>query len=252
LLKDHNFGLANVIMLVFSIGMFGSTFLMPMYLQNSLGYTAVQAGAVFLPVGIIQGIAAPFAGRMADKFNPKIPIMLGIVLLGISFLLNTRLSFLTEHSFIMLSLYIRGFAMGILFTPLSTISLLQIPREKMAQASGVANTIRQLGGSLGIAILATLLSTRVDYHTQMYGQAIQVTSPAYKTTVTQLQYSIQHQAGSSPSTAIKQSQALIASNLGKQAFIQGIDDDFMFAAFASLIGGIPIIFLRVRKKQIKQ
>jgi DHA2 family multidrug resistance protein len=203
-------------------------------------------------VGIIQGITAPFAGRLADKFNPKIPIILGIVLLGVSFLLNTRLSFLTEHSYIMLSLYIRGFAMGILFTPLSTISLMQIPREKMAQASGLANTIRQLGGSLGIAILATLLSTRVAYHSQMYGQSIQTSSPVYRTTVTQLGYSIQHQAGSSPVNAAKQSQALIASNLGKQAFIQGVDDDFMFAAFATLIGGIPIIFLRVKKKKKKE
>jgi DHA2 family multidrug resistance protein len=166
--------------------------------------------------------------------------------------MNTRLSFLTENSAIMLSLYIRGFAMGIMFTPLSTISLLQIPREKMAQASGLANTIRQLGGSLGIAILATLLSTRVAYHTQIYGQAIQANSPIYRTTVTHLQQNIQHQAGSSPAVALRQGQAVLMSSVAKQAFIQGIDDDFMFAAFATLIGGIPIIFLRARKKQIKQ
>lgn len=252
LLKEHNFGLANVIMLIFSIGMFGSTFLMPMYLQNSLGYTAVQAGAVFLPVGIIQGFTAPIAGRLSDKFNAKIPIMVGIILLFFSFYLNTSLSHLSEHPFIMLSLYIRGFAMGLLFTPLSTISLLNIPREKMAQASGLANTIRQLGGSLGIAILATLLSTRAVYHNQMYGQAIRSNSPAYRTAITQLQYRIEHQAGSTPSTAMKQSQAIVLSNVSKQAFIQGIDDDFMFAAFATLIGGVPIIFLRAKKKQKKQ
>ncbi len=251
LLKDHNFGLANLIMLIFSIGMFGSTFLMPMYLQNSLGYTAVQAGSVFLPVGIIQGFMAPLSGRLADKFNPKIPIILGILLLGFSFMLNTKLSYLTEHHAIMLSLYIRGLAMGMLFTPLSTVSLLQIPREKMAQASGLANTIRQLGGSLGIAILATLLSTRVAYHSQMYGQAIQATSPMYRTTVIQLQHNIEHQAGSAPSMAQKQGQAVLMSNLNKQAFIEGIDDDFMFAAIASLVGGIPIIFLRTKKKQKK-
>ncbi|TSA38882.1 MAG: MFS transporter [Porphyromonadaceae bacterium] len=216
-------------------------------------------------------VMLPTSGWMADRFGYKrmyfwglLLFTLGSLLCGMSVDENTLIlsriiqglgagtlqpPFLTEHSYIMLSLYIRGFAMGILFTPLSTISLLQIPREKMAQASGLANTIRQLGGSLGIAILATLLSTRVAYHTQMYGQAIQATSPAYRATVTQLGYSIQHQAGSSPSTALKQGQALIVSNLGKQAFIQGVDDDFMFAAFATLIGGIPIIFLRVKKKK---
>ena len=67
LLKNHNFGLSNLILIIFSIGMFGSTFLMPVYLQNTLGYTALQAGAVFLPVGIIQGIIAPVSGLMADK-----------------------------------------------------------------------------------------------------------------------------------------------------------------------------------------
>ena len=59
LLKNHNFGISMLILLIFSIGMFGSTFLMPIYLQNSLGYTALQAGAVFLPVGIIQGLMSP-------------------------------------------------------------------------------------------------------------------------------------------------------------------------------------------------
>ncbi len=252
LLKDHNFGMANLIMLMFGIGMFGSTFLMPLYLQNSLGYTAVQAGSVFLPVGLIQGFMAPVSGRFADKFNPKIPILLGVIILAVSFLLNTKLSWLTEHNFIMLSLYLRGFAMGLMFTPLSTLSLLQIPREKMAQASGLSNTVRQLGGSLGIAILATLLTTRVAYHSQIYGQAVQTSSPVYRTTVTGLQHSIEHKAGSSPGTAQKQGQAVLLGNISKQAFIQGIDDDFMFAALATLIGGIPIIFMRTRKKPLKQ
>jgi DHA2 family multidrug resistance protein len=252
LLRDHNFGLANIIMLIFSIGMFGSTFLLPMYLQNSMGYTALQAGAVFLPVGIIQGLMAPISGRMADRFNAKIPILVGIALLTFSFLLNTRFSFLTEKPFIMLSLYIRGFAMGLMFTPLTTVSLLEIPREKMAQASGLSNTVRQLGGSLGVAILATLLTSRVTFHTQMYGQAIQTDSPVYRTTVIHLQQSIAHRAGSSPAVAAKQGQYVLMSNLGKQAFIQGVDDDFMFAAIATLIGAIPIFFLRVKKKQIKQ
>ncbi|MDP4228154.1 MAG: DHA2 family efflux MFS transporter permease subunit, partial [Bacteroidota bacterium] len=69
LLGEHNFGICNIIMLLFGIGMFGSTFLLPLFLQNSLGNTAVQSGAVFLPVGIIQGTMAPIIGRVADKTN---------------------------------------------------------------------------------------------------------------------------------------------------------------------------------------
>ena len=135
--------MGNLVMLIFSIGMFGSTFLLPLYLQNSMGYTAMQAGSVFLPVGILQGIMSPVAGKVSDKFSPKIPMIVGVIVLGISFLLNAQLSHLTEHSFVMTSLYLRGFAMGIIFTPMSNLSLLTVPREKMAQASGISNTVRQ-------------------------------------------------------------------------------------------------------------
>jgi DHA2 family multidrug resistance protein len=250
LLKNRNFGIATLVIFIFGMGMFGSTFLLPIYLQSSLSYTAVQAGSVFLPVGIIQGIMSPISGKMSDKMNPKIPIIIGIALLTISFLLNSSLSFLTENHFIMLSLYLRGFAMGLLFTPLQTVALLQIPREKMAQASGISNTIRQLGGSLGIAILATVLSSRVNYHSQMYSQAIQPKSQIFINTARRLAYQMQHNLGSSFSNAAKQGQMIILSNVNKQAYIQGIDDDFLIAALITLLGVIPILFL-VSKRKIK-
>lgn len=251
LLMNHNFGISNLILIVFSIGMFGSTFLLPMYLQNSLGYTALQAGSVFLPVGIIQGIIAPVSGRISDRISPKLPILIGVVLLAFSFYLNSQLSWLTELKFIMLSLYIRGFAMGLMFTALSTISLSEIPREKMAQASAITNSIRQLGGSLGVALLATVLTSRVSFHSQVYGGELKQTSEVYQNTMTGLKYHLQHDAGSSPAVAGRQSQALLMSNLGKQAYVQGVNDDFLLAGIITLIGGIPIIFLHTKKIKIK-
>jgi DHA2 family multidrug resistance protein len=249
LLKNHNFGLGNIIMIFFSIGMFGSTFLMPVYLQNSMGYTALQAGSVFLPVGIIQGIVAPISGRISDKLNPKYPGMIGVILMAFSFFLNSRLSFLSEMHSIMISLYIRGFAMGLLFTALSTVTLLEIPREKMAQAAGISNSIRQLGGSLGVAILATLLTTRVSYHAQQYGSSINTSSEVFQQTTGKIRFHLQHNAGSSPSDASRQGQAILLSNLNKQAYIQGINDDFLLAGIITLIGGIPIIFLHTKKSK---
>jgi DHA2 family multidrug resistance protein len=249
LLKNHNFGLGNIIMIFFSIGMFGSTFLMPVYLQNSMGYTALQAGSVFLPVGIIQGIVAPVSGRISDKLNPKYPGMIGVILMAFSFFLNSRLSFLSEMHAIMISLYIRGFAMGLLFTALSTVSLLEISREKMAQAAGISNSLRQLGGSLGVAILATLLTTRVSYHAQQYGSSINTSSEVFQQTTGKIRFHLQHNVGSSPSDAIRQEQVILLSNLNKQAYIQAINDDFLLAGIITLIGGIPIIFLHTKKSK---
>jgi DHA2 family multidrug resistance protein len=247
LLSNHNFGLAALIMIFFSLGMFGSTFLMPVYLQNSLGYTALQAGSVFLPVGIIQGFIAPISGRISDRFNPKLPIIFGVILMAFSFYLNSKLSFLSEMKAIMISLYVRGVGMGLMFTALSTIALIEIPREKMAQASGISNSIRQLGGSLGVAILATLLTTRVNYHAQQYGLALNARSESYQQTTKNIRFYAQHQAGASPGDAAKYSQTAILSNINKQAYIEGINDDFLLAGIITLLGGIPIIFMHTKK-----
>ncbi|MDP4265803.1 MAG: DHA2 family efflux MFS transporter permease subunit [Bacteroidota bacterium] len=249
LFLNHNFGIVNIIILIFSIGMFGSTFLLPLYLQNSLGYTALQAGAVFLPVGIIQGLMAPIAGYAGDKSNPKIIIAAGVLLLTFSFYMNSSLSFLTEHDYIMTSLYIRGFAMGIIFTPLNTVSLARLPREKMAQASGLTNTIRQLGASLGVAILATILSSRVSFHSQIYNQSLNTRSTEYKKVSSNINYYLIKNAGSNNITGIRQGQTLIISNINKQAYIQGIDDDFLIAAIITILGVIPIIFIQTNKKK---
>jgi DHA2 family multidrug resistance protein len=186
---------------------------------------------------------------MSDKMNPKIPILIGILLLAVSLFLNYFLSFLTENPYIMLSLYIRGFAMGLLFTPLTAISLLQIPREKMAQASGITNTIRQLGGSFGVAILATFLSSRVNYHSQMYNQAIQPKSQVYANTTARLTYQMEHNLGSSYPKALRQGQMAVVANINTQAYIQGIDDDFFIATLITIIGVFPVIFLVVKKKE---
>jgi DHA2 family multidrug resistance protein len=248
LFKNYNFAVSNIIMFIFGIGMFGSTFLLPLYLQNSLGYTAIQAGSVFMPVGIIQGAVSPIIGKIADKTNAKVPIIFGVVLLAFSFYLNSNMSFLTEHNYVMASLYLRGFAMGIVFTPLMAISLLEIPREKMAQASGITNVIRQLGGSFGIAILATLLITRVSYHTEMFGESTNPRSEAYLTISSKIKQQIISHSGSSPAVAARQSQAMIVGQLSKESYITGIDDDFLVAGFFTLLGGVPVLFLRVKKK----
>ncbi len=251
LLKDHNFAISNIIMLIFGIGMFGSTFLLPLYLQNSLGYTAIQSGAVFLPVGIIQGAISPVAGRIADKVNPKMPVIVGIIALTLSFYINGFLSYLTEHSYIMFSLYLRGLGMGLMFTPLSAVALLDIPREKMAQASGLINVIRQIGGSFGVAVFATILTSRVSYHAERFGQAMQSHSPIFQQVTHNLTGYITHVAGSPAGDAIKQSQYLLFSNVSRQAFIQGVDDNFLLAAVITLIGGIPVVLLHTQKKKQK-
>jgi len=217
-----------------------------------MGYTALQSGAVFLPVGIIQGLISPIAGIFSDKVNAKIPLFTGIGLLVFSFYLNSDMSFMTERSFVMTSLYLRGLGMGMIFTPLSSLSLSTLPREKMAQASGITNTVRQIGGSLGVAVLSTLLTSRVNFHAQIFGGAVQSGSQMFQNTTQNIATYIQHNAGSSMPVAIKQSQSVIMSHVNLQAFIAGVNDDFMVAAALTAIGIIPIFLMHSKKKQLQK
>jgi DHA2 family multidrug resistance protein len=248
LLKDLNFGFTNIILFIFGLAMFGSTFLLPLYLQNSLGYTAYQAGLVFLPVGILQAFISPVAGILSDKINPKVPAFFGIIFMAFSLILNYYLSLYSEHSQIMLPLYLRGFAMGLLFTPLSTIALLNIPKYKMAQASGLFNIIRQLGGSFGIAILGTYFADRIVYHLTIYSESANRYSEAYKSIFYRMHSFVHQAAGGYAGDVVNKSHALIAKHLSDQAYIQAINDDFLIAGIVSIICVIPLFFLKIPKK----
>ncbi len=249
LFRDFNFAVTNGILFIFGLGMFGSTFLLPLYLQNSLGYTALQAGSFFLPVGLIQAFTSPVSGFIADRINPKIPGMLGICLLAFSLYLNSFLSLHSEHAQIMLPLIIRGFAMGLLFTPLSTLALSSVPRHKIAQAAGLFNVIRQLGGSFGVAFMGAMLTRRTLYHTAVFGQMIDPRSTVFKKTVSGLAGFSLHQLGGTYNDAVYRAQALLLSHVNKQAFVRAVCDDFFIAALISVAGILPVFFLRSTRRR---
>ncbi len=248
LLKNFNFAVSNVVLFLFGMGMFGSTFLLPIYLQNSLGYTPFQAGLVFLPIGILQGLSAPIAGIFSDKYSPKIPAILGLVLMAITFYQFSFLSFMTEKAQIMFPLYIRGFAMGILFAPLTTLAISEIPNHKMAQASGLFNVIRQLGGSFGVAIFGSILIQRTIFHGAMYGQQLNSNSDSYKQAIIRLQYHALQSTGGTTAAAATKAKSMIGQFAQKQAFIQAVNDVFLLAGVIILLSVLPVFLLKYSRK----
>lgn len=245
---DRNFGLANLMIFIFGIGMFGSTFLIPLYLQNNLGYSALQAGMFFIPVGIIQGFCSPIAGALGQRINSKILIASGLILMAFSFYLNIYLSFLTEKWYVMVSLCMRGIGMGILFTPLLTLSLANIRADMMAQASSVTNIIRQMGGSFGVAIFSHILTQRTNYHSQRYREELNYTGEVYRQTMDNLSAFAVQTAGVSGQTAQSVAEQMINKRLELEAYIGGINDDFYIGFIITLLSLLPIFWLNRIKK----
>ncbi len=248
LMKSFNYSMANIVLFIFGFSVFGSTFLLPLYLQNSLGYTAYQAGAVYLPMGLIQGVVAPMSGVLADRINPKLIALTGIVILAWSWYLNGFLSLFSMHSEIMFPVYLRGIGMGLIFTPLSTVALTDIKREKMAQASGLFNVIRQVGGSFGVAVIGTVLTERTLFHTALNGQAMQPYSPVYQHVMFGLRNFATGVLSGPVAVELQRAKALILSNAVRQAIVQATDDTFLFAFAVMIICVIPILFLRTKRK----
>ena len=171
LLGDRNFGVAMLVLMIFGVGMLGGTYLLPLYMQNGLGYTAIMAGMVFLPVGLIQGTLSTVSG-IVTRYIGSIPLMItGICVMTLSFWLASRFTAETHHSAIMIVLYLRGFGMGLTFAPLNIFSLKHLEQKDMAAASGIANSIKQLSGSIGIALLTAIMTSRIAYHTAAHDVA---------------------------------------------------------------------------------
>jgi DHA2 family multidrug resistance protein len=244
LFRNFNFSVSNAVLFIFGLGMFGSNFLVPIYLQNSLGYTPFQAGLVFLPVGLLLAITAPFAGMFADRFDARIPVVLGLGLLAFTFYKFSFLSLYSEKVQILAPLYIRGVAMGLLFSPLTTISISDIPNRQMAQASGLINVIRQIGGSFGVAIFGTILTRRTILHSALYGQQVNPYSETFQKAVAGLQHFAQHAVGGTLANAATQAKILLFSHVQQEAFVSAIDDVFILAAITVVVATVPVFFLR--------
>lgn len=249
LFRSHNFALGNIVMFIFGFGMFGSNFLLPIYLQNSLGYTPFQAGLVFLPVGIILGVTAPIAGIFTDRFGARIPAVIGLVLLAYTFYEYSFLSYLSMKSQIMFPLYLRGMALGLCMAPLTTAAISDIPNRRMAQASGMINVIRQVGGTFGVAIFGTLITRRTIQHAANYGQQIDQYSNAYQSTTTKLQYFARHATAGTFGQSAARARALIYKHVQDQAFISAVGEVFLLVGIIVLVSVIPVFFLRRVKRK---
>jgi DHA2 family multidrug resistance protein len=203
---------------------------------------------VFLPVGVLLGLTAPFAGIFSDKYNAKIPAAVGLILLAASLYQYSFLSQWSEYWQIMIPLYIRGVAMGLIFSPLTTIAIAEISNRKMAQASGLINVIRQIGGSFGVAIFGSILTRRIIYHSGIYGQQVGQNSESLKQTVMHLRHFVARVSGTAIHDAGLQAKILLGSFIHNQAFIRAVDDVFLLAAVTLIAAVIPVFFLRRRRK----
>jgi EmrB/QacA subfamily drug resistance transporter len=160
LFRNRTFAGANIVALLVTLAMFGVFFFMSLFVQQILGYSPVQAGAIFLPMTVLIIFIAPPAGKLSDKVGSRWLMAGGLTLLGISLLLFSRLGVDSGFSDLLPALVIGGVGMASVMTPMSAAAMGSVPLAKAGVASGVLNTFRQVGGALGIAVMGAILTSR--------------------------------------------------------------------------------------------
>ena len=182
LFRNLNFSIAIWVSAVVAFGMLGFFLPVTIFLQSVLGFSALKAGLTFLPMSLVSMIVAPFAGRLSDRFGGKYLLMLGLTCFAAGMGLVVYLISLnaTQATF-WGPAALAGVGMGMTFAPLTTVAMRDVRPQMAGAASGVLNTVRQLGGSIGSAVIGAVLQNRLatELHDQAVAQSGQV-PPAFR------------------------------------------------------------------------
>jgi EmrB/QacA subfamily drug resistance transporter len=161
LFKNGTFAGANTVMLLVGLAMFGVFFYNSLFIQNILGYSAVQTGATFLPMTVLIILVAPLAGKYSDRVGSRWLMGFGMILLAVSLLIFSRLDEASTFWNILPGLLVGGFGMGLVMTPTTAAAMGSVPVDKAGVGSAVLNSGRQVGGALGIAVMGAIIAEAV-------------------------------------------------------------------------------------------
>ena len=161
LFKSGTFTGANIVAMLVSLGMFGVFFFVSLYVQNILGYSAIQAGAIFLPMTILIILVAPIAGKLSDRIGSRWLMGAGMTIVGISLLLYQRVTVHSDFWTLLPSLLLGGVGMALTMSPMTAAAMGAVPVDKAGVGSGVLNSFRQMGGSLGIALMGAIVASYI-------------------------------------------------------------------------------------------
>ena len=164
LLRNRNFGTAVFLQLILGMVLFGSTVLIPQFLQVLLGYTAERAGMVLSPAGFVMMVGMAVAGRTLGKGDPRLTVMLGYLAVAAGLFNLTRLDLYTSYQTVTLWRMLQVIGLPFIFIPISTLNYVGVPRDKMNQISSLSNFARNMGGSAGTALLTTYLARSAQVH----------------------------------------------------------------------------------------
>ena len=239
LLKERNFGISAFLMFMVGVVLLGSTVLIPQYLQLVMGYSATLAGLAISPGGLLVMFMLPFVGFLLSKVEARWLIGVGLLITCVSLIHMTNFDTYMDFKYAVIARCFQAAGLAFLFVPINTAAYAFVPPTKNNAASGLINLARNVGGSLGISLVTTLLNRRAQFHQSRLTEHASALNPNFNRAL--------HSATQALGTAGSGSgaYALIMRRLQQQAVTLSYIDCFwvMGIAFGVLL---PLVFVMRR------
>lgn len=236
-----SFLIAAVIAFTTGMGLYGSAFILPLYLGQIANYTPMQIGLVIMWMGLPQLFIMPFAAKLSTKLDNRVMMSAGLALFAASCFMNTHMSADTAGPELIAAQIVRALGQPLIMITLTNFAINGIPPQLLPSASGMFNMMRNLGGSVGIAVLATLLTNREHLHSNRIGEAVSLYDPA---TQARLDALTQNFAAKGADLATAQDMALKALDnvVRRDSYVMAYNDAFLVLGIA-LLACVAIVWL---------
>ena len=245
--KNYNFTLISLINAVRAIALFGSLFIIPVYLENIMDYTPYTTGLIMMPSAVAVALSAPVFGKGADKYGPKYFIIFGMLLTAISLFMYWNLSLQSSLFDIIYPSIIRGIGLGMLYSPIMSTGLNSVKKEQIPEASGLLPITMRLASGFGIAYFANYLASKQVYYLARYSDKINDKNFAFLKAKSYFNSNglFKTNVGILANSARIDTGLGIVNNVVQMfAMVQSYDDVFIAAGAICLIGIVPAIMLK--------
>jgi DHA2 family multidrug resistance protein len=244
LLGRRNFGFGSVANVMLGIVLYGSTFLLPLYLSQMQGYNAEQIGEVMAWTGLPQLLLIPLVPLLMRRFDARLLAGLGGVIFAASNFMNIHISGDTGADQLFWPNIVRAIGQALMMTPLSVLATSGIEKENAGSASGLFNMMRNLGGACGIAALQTFLTKREQFHSSMISGDVSLFGEATRQRIAMLMQYFQSHGVADPAQAWHQAIVAVGRTIRVQSFLFAYSDAFFLLGTAMAASVIAIVFLR--------
>jgi len=246
LFKDRSFAIGTFLMFMVGFALMSSTVLIPLFLQTMMGYTAQEAGLALMPGGLAIILVMPLVGTLLGKYDARRLLVFGFVMLSAALFYMTHFNLFIDFRHAAGARVIQALGLAFLFVPINTAAYAFLPKEKNNQASGLINLARNIGGSVGISVVTTMLSRRTQFHLANLSNHVNQGNGKFQAMLNSASHMLMAR-GSNTVEATRQAYGLISNMLMQQATMLAYIDDFWLVGVAVVVM-IPFIFLMKKVK----